>query len=174
MRAIHSCGVRLIEMGGPGRCTECSFHVATQGHRDCCSGTALIQPPSPCTDNFIENIRRRKAGARETPAATTSRPRPANVAQPGANPGYVAAAIRRELGRLAGAVEGTRNDTLNRVAFAVFGFVKGGHADEQAARAELERIASVIRLSHNEIQATLGSAWTSAVPRDVPAPRGAA
>jgi hypothetical protein len=173
--AVHSCGVQHIKVGVEGRCTECSFHVATQGHRDCCSGTAPIEPASPHTGNFIENMRRRKAAAREIPDELwkTSRPLPAHIAQPGANPAYVVAAIRGELGHLAEAIQGTRNDTLNRVAFAVFGFVKGGHADEQAARAELERIASVIGLSHNEIQATVGSAWTSAVPRDVPAPRGA-
>jgi hypothetical protein len=123
------------------------------------------------TDDFIENMRRRKA---RKAGATTSRPRPADIAQPGTNPGYVTAAIRSELSRLASAVEGCRNDTLNRVAFAVFGFVKGGHADEQGARHELERIASVIGLPHNEIQATLRSAWTGAEPRDVPAPRVAA
>ena len=167
MSTVHSCGVRHIALGGPGRCTECSFHVATQGHRDCCSGTAPIEPASPDTGDFIENVRRRKAGAREIP--TTSRPRPRHIAQAGSNPAYVLAAINRELGRLAEAVQGTRNDTLNRVAFAVFGFVKGGHADEQAARAELDRIASVIGLPHDEIQATLRSAWDGAKPREVPA-----
>jgi hypothetical protein len=34
---------RHITVRGPGRCTECSFHVATQGHRDGCSGTAPVQ-----------------------------------------------------------------------------------------------------------------------------------
>lgn len=150
-------------------------------------------PPRPrldykLTDNFLENMRRRKAAEIEwtsnflensrrlkaEDAEATSLQRPADIAQPGTNPGYVTAAIHRELGRLAEAVEGTRNDTLNRAAFAVFGFVKGGHADEQAVRTELDRIASVIGLSHNEIQATLRSAWSGAVPRDVPAPRGAA
>ncbi len=33
-----------ITVRGPGRCTGCSFHVATQGHRDGCSGTAPVLP----------------------------------------------------------------------------------------------------------------------------------
>jgi hypothetical protein len=32
---------------GPGRCTECSFHVATQGHRESCDGAALVQADEP-------------------------------------------------------------------------------------------------------------------------------
>ncbi len=141
-------------------------------------------PPSPRldyerTDNFLENMRRRKA-AKAAKAAECGEGLKArasqstDIAQPGTNPGYVAAAIRREFERLAAAAEGARNDTLNRVAFAVFGFVKGGHADEKIARAELERIAAVSGLPHSEIQSTLRSAFTAAEPRDVPAPRGVA
>lgn len=169
MSVLHSCGVRHIDLGGsPGRCPECSFHVETQGHRDCCSGTAPVQPPSPYTGNFLENSRRLKAERRGESEKPTRRNTTA-IAQAGTNPAYVAAALRGELEGLAAAVEGCRNDKLNRAAFAVFGFVKGGHADEESARAELERIASTIGLPHSEIQATLRSAWTSAVPRGVPA-----
>ena len=152
-----------------------------------CPHTMNYVKPNPTrpdferTDNFLENMRRRNAAAAQeipdemwryfghTPPVTTSRTRPTNIAPPGKNPAYVAAAIRRELDHLAEATEGSRNDKLNRAAFSVFGFAKGGHADENAARTELERIASTIGLSHSEIQATLRSAWTSAVPREVPA-----
>jgi hypothetical protein len=143
------------------------------------------ESPRP-TDSFLENMRRRKAAnaarddwsdyfdkvhARPRP---TARPRPpADIAKPGTNPAYVAAAIRDELDRLASTNEGSRNHTLNQVAFAVFGFVKAGHADEAAAHAELVRVAEEIGLGTREIHATLRSAWTSASPRDVPAPQGA-
>jgi hypothetical protein len=112
-----------------------------------------------------------KVHARPRPSAP---PRPADIAQPGTNPAYVAAAIRDELDRLASTDEGARNHTLNQVAFAVFGFVKARHADKAAAHAELVRVAEEIGLGTREIHATLRSAWTSASPRDVPAPRGAA
>jgi hypothetical protein len=36
-----------ITVRGPGRCTRCSFHVATQGHREWCSGTAPVQSDEP-------------------------------------------------------------------------------------------------------------------------------
>jgi hypothetical protein len=52
---------RHITVTGPGRCEGCSFHVATQGHRAGCDGTAPIEPPSIWTDNFLENMRRLKA-----------------------------------------------------------------------------------------------------------------
>ena len=36
-----------ITVRGPGRCAECSFHVATHGHRESCSGTAPVQLDQP-------------------------------------------------------------------------------------------------------------------------------
>ncbi|MDC8980688.1 primase alpha helix C-terminal domain-containing protein [Mycobacterium marinum] len=98
----------------------------------------------------------------------------AATARPGGNPAYVAAVLRGEMQRLAQAPEGTRNDTLHRVACRVFELVKGGHADTEAARNELERIASAIGLTPNEIRATLRSAWRRASPRPIPTPNGAA
>jgi hypothetical protein len=52
----------------------------------------------------------------------------------------------------------------------VFEFVKGGHADETIARAELERVATAIGLGENEIQKTIESAWGHVEPCTVPAP----
>jgi hypothetical protein len=104
----------------------------------------------------LENRRRSKAAAaaREIPdemwryfghtppdAATTSRTRPADVAQPGKNPAYVAAAIRAELDKLAATREGSRNHTLLTVACNIFEFVKGGpRVNPVAVRAMLNRI----------------------------------
>jgi hypothetical protein len=86
----------------------------------------------------------------------------------------VAGAIRAELAELAAAREGTRNETLAPVACAVFEFVKGGHADKDAAWNELERIALVIGLEPAEIKTTLTHQWEKVGPRDVPAPSMAA
>jgi hypothetical protein len=111
-------------------------------------------------------------------AATTSRPRPTAIAKPGTNPAYVAAAIRKELDKLAALppLPSNRNTVLHEVACNIFEFVKGGHADKTAAWDELERIALAIGLHPSEItgpdgkHGTLGSAWKKVGPRDVPAP----
>jgi hypothetical protein len=96
-------------------------------------------------------------------------PTAADIAAPGTNPAYVAKAIRAELERLASTREGGRNATLFRVACRVFEFVKGGHADETAARAELTRIATDIGLEPYEIENTIKSAWGTAELCNVPA-----
>jgi hypothetical protein len=149
-------------------------------------GPVIVCPHKPWTTDVIGNLLREddwsdyidkaRAGRsflqriedRYRTPRPTARTQPAAIAQAGKNPAYVAAAIRGELDRLAAADQGCRNHTLNQVAFAVFGFVKGGHADEAAAHAELVRIAEEIGLGTREIHATLRSAWTSASPRDVP------
>jgi len=188
------CGATLphITLAGPGRCTECSFHVPTQGHRECCSGTAPVQPDESAADNrsFITRVDAwkvdRRNGSRELfdrlkseragrdPRSTQPQRRtdPAAIAQPGTNPAYVAAAIRADLEKLAAATEGVRNHTLHAVAANVFEFVKGGHVKADISD-ELERIAAEIGLHSNEIRATLRSAWQRVGPRTVPAPAGA-
>lgn len=124
------------------------------------------------TDNFLENSRRIKAST-ETQEANPG-PGWIDAAPPGGNSTYVRAAIGTELQRLASSREGSRNDTLLRVACNVFELVKGGHANQAAADAELTRIAVAIGLQQSEIRATLRSAWERVGPRDVPSPRGAA
>ena len=130
----------------------------------------LLKPDSL---TFLERITQRR---RELNGEPNRCPPPrrtedtGDIAQPGHNPAYVAAAIRGDLHRLAAATEGSRNHTLHSVACNIFEFVKGGHANEIAARAELERIATAIGLGHYEIQATLRSAWGRVGPRSVPAP----
>jgi hypothetical protein len=43
----------------PGRCTECSYHVEAQGHRDGCGQTAPITPERDERD-FLQRIERRQ------------------------------------------------------------------------------------------------------------------
>jgi hypothetical protein len=140
-----------------------------------------VAPPRPAhdsaiwpewTDDFIENLRLEDAAHRETTRVAAGDVHvvvdaPAAAAA-GGNPAYVSAAIGRELATLAAAAPGRRNHTLNKAAFSVFGFVKGGHADEHACRAELERIAATIGLDDREIRATVASAWRASEARQVP------
>jgi hypothetical protein len=163
-----------ITVTGPGRCTECSFHVRTQGHRDGCSTRARVY------DELPDSWDRMGLAARPEHLGyggrTPKKPKPAQpptsvqVYAGGHNPRYVAAAITAELNKLAAAVEGKRNATLHTVSCNVFEFVKAGHADERAARDELERIAAAIGLDDSEIRATIKSAWKRTQPRTVPAP----
>jgi len=141
-----------------------------------------VVPPRPAhdsanapawTDDFIENLRLEDAAHRETTRVAAGDVHvvvdaPA-AAAPGGNPAYVSAAIGRELATLAAATPGSRNHKLNMVAFNVFGFVKGGHADKAACWAELERIANAIGLDDREIRGTLASAWKASEARQVPA-----
>jgi hypothetical protein len=171
-----------ITVRAPGRCTACSFHVATQGHRDGCDGNAPVIPdPPPGWDemSFLVRIAWRKSQRDGELCTAVHSSKPITIpAAPGANPEYVRKAIGDELATLAAlpAVADARNDTLNKVALKVFGFAKSGHADKQACWNELHRIALAIGLDETEIvgatgtHGTLGSAWNAATPRQVPAP----
>lgn len=64
--------------------------------------------------------------------------------------------------KLQSAVEGNRNDTLNKVAYRAYGFVKAGRLDEDQVTSKLEDAASRIGLEPSEITGTLRSAWKAA------------
>ncbi len=81
---------------------------------------------------------------------------------------YVAAAITSELQRLQEAQEGTRNDQLNRSAFAIAGFVHAGAVPDDWARGELERRAVGIGLLIQQARRTIDSAFKAARPRELP------
>lgn len=84
--------------------------------------------------------------------------RPTLVATtPGSRPtsNYAARALEGELGRLASAPEGTRNDQLNRSAHALGTLV--GQLDLNDAAAQLHRVAVLIGLDEHEISATIRS-----------------
>ena len=97
-------------------------------------------------------------------AAPRSRPKPLS----GDIDRYCAAAIADELRRLGQAGEGTRNDTLNKAAFAIGGFVLAGAVPEDWARVVLESRAVSIGLSARESRRTIASAFSAAQPREVP------
>lgn len=83
---------------------------------------------------------------------------------------YGLSAMERELGRLATAAEGGRNNALNAAAFALSQLAAGGELDEDAARANLEEVAFRIGLEAFEARATIESGWKAgeAEPRQAP------
>ena len=76
---------------------------------------------------------------------------------------YVQAAIDGELSALSMAVEGTRNDQLNKSAFALAGLLPAGKVCDL-----LRPVALSIGLGAIETDKTLQSAIRSAAPRDIP------
>lgn len=59
--------------------------------------------------------------------------------------------------------EGSRNDTLNEKAYKLFGLAKAGRLDYSVVKQELEHAASGIGMDGEEVNATLESAWNSAI-----------
>lgn len=84
---------------------------------------------------------------------------------------YGLGAMERELGRLATAQEGGRNDALNAAAFSLAQLVAGGELDHDTARDALHEVAERIGLEPDEIEKTSASGWSAgeAEPRQAPA-----
>ncbi len=80
---------------------------------------------------------------------------------PASNPGdpaalrYARAALRDECDKVANAVEGTRNDTLNTAAFSIGQLVSAGHLAESEALDALTQAARVSGLPEQEIARTV-------------------
>ena len=83
---------------------------------------------------------------------------------------YVAAALQRELASLAAAVEGSRNDTLNRAAFNLGQLAGAGLIDRDHVALELEQVAARIGLGAAEIRRTIASGLAAGLkhPRSPP------
>jgi hypothetical protein len=71
---------------------------------------------------------------------------------------YIEVAFEREVAAVSSATEGSRNDTLNRSAFALARFVRDGSLSATAYVAELTAAALSTGLSEPEVRATLASA----------------
>jgi hypothetical protein len=86
---------------------------------------------------------------------------------------YVAAAAINEFRRLEEAVEGTRNDALNKAAFALARFVACGALPNEWTREQLEQRGIILGLSVNEARRTIASGFQSGLshPRNLPLPR---
>lgn len=95
----------------------------------------------------------------------------ARVATP-ATDRYAQAALQGELAKLATAHEGTRNDQLNRSAFALGQLVAAGALDRFDVEATLTDVAQALGLSEAETRATIQSGLDAGAkePRVLPAP----
>ena len=74
---------------------------------------------------------------------------------------YVQAAVAAEVAAVASAAEGSRNNALNRAAYAVARFAESGEADAFELARELAWAASYAGLSTAEIRRTIESAFRS-------------
>lgn len=83
---------------------------------------------------------------------------------------YGLSALEREMGRLALAQEGERNQTLNRVTFVLAQLVAGGELSEERVRSDLLDMADRIGLDAEETRATIESGFRAGVqePRQAP------
>jgi hypothetical protein len=70
---------------------------------------------------------------------------------------YAAGALRRQLAELLDAPEGTRNDTLNKSAFALGQFVGAGMLEEKSTAAVLEDVGQRIGLAPGEVRRSVAS-----------------
>lgn len=83
---------------------------------------------------------------------------------------YGQAALEREMGRLGTAMEGERNDALNRAAFAMAQLAAGGEVSRKKVVNDLTVVGLRIGLSMEECQSTIKSGWAAgmAQPRQAP------
>jgi putative DNA primase/helicase len=83
---------------------------------------------------------------------------------------YAKAALDDECGKVAGSIEGARNDTLNKAAFSLGTLVGGGGLDEEVVRTRLTEAAQQSGLPDAEIDATIKSGLEAGKqqPRTVP------
>lgn len=119
------------------------------------SAHAIAEPP----DWLIALVRKPKVVAQRS----TILP-PSNIER------YVAAAVVNEFQQLEEAVKGTRNDALNKTAFALAQFVACGALPNDWTREQLERRAVNLGLSVIEARCTIESGFHSglALPRILP------
>ena len=93
-------------------------------------------------------------------------------APPGAAPAYAQAAYTNEINLLAAAIDGERNDTLNKAAFNLAQLVASGHLPREQVIGDLHGVAIMVGLTERETAATLRSAFGAGEkhPRAVPEP----
>jgi Bifunctional DNA primase/polymerase, N-terminal len=82
---------------------------------------------------------------------------PAAVRAPGTAGSYGQRALEAEVTRVLQAVEGERNDTLNRAAFSLYQLVAGGELTDGEVSGALERAGIAAGLSPTEVERTIAS-----------------
>ncbi|MEU4558790.1 bifunctional DNA primase/polymerase [Actinoplanes sp. NPDC023936] len=132
------------------------------------AGGYVLAPPSRHASGVDYSwIRRPGRGLPAGPAALLALiegPAPARGPRVVAHPDrYAEVALEAEADRVAHAPVGTRNDTLNRAAFALGRFVGAGLLDAPTVRRELTSAARYAGLGHAEIRRTLRSGLTAGI-----------
>jgi hypothetical protein len=129
---------------------------------------ALLDVPADMRPVTVEQLRAMQPVEAERPRNEAM---PALPPAPGVNR-YALAALESAATRIAAAVEGTRNDTLNTEAFGVFQLVAGGVLGKATAWSVIEDAAERCGLAPGEVNSTLHSAWDAAQksPRVPPEP----
>ncbi len=102
---------------------------------------------TPLPGYWVERLREPERPIRTSPISL----------QAAAGSRYALGALRRQLAELLGAPEGTRNDTLNKSAFALGQFVGAGMLDEQSTAAVLEDAGQRIGLAPGEVRRSVAS-----------------
>nr|WP_221382816.1 bifunctional DNA primase/polymerase [Actinoplanes polyasparticus] len=130
------------------------------------SGGYVVAPPSRHASGADYRwVLRPDRALPEGPAALRALiagPVPAPSHRPVAHPSrYAQAALAAEADRVARAPVGTRNDTLNRAAYALGRFIGAGLLDEAETTRELEDAARFAGLGRAEIRGTLRSGLTA-------------
>jgi putative DNA primase/helicase len=107
---------------------------------------------------------------RPKPAPTRQKPQRARPAFDTRGTPYGISAFEQEIARLAAAPDGTRNDTLNSVAFSLYQLVAGNELDGSFVDSELSAVAAQIGLTQREASTTIASARAAgmAEPRNAP------
>jgi hypothetical protein len=121
---------------------------------------------APLPPNVLELLRQRE---RTVPKFTLLR---SNDGTDQRVSNYAQAAIDGEVVNVLSAVEGNRNDTLNKAAFALGQLVTGGSLDGEGVRAALRDAAHRVGLPDAEAAKTIESGLDAGMkePREVPAP----
>ena len=121
-------------------------------------------PPQPLPD-FVLEMLKPKQPQRPTPIMMP--PLNGNHLQ---TERYAAAALDKELDALARAVEGGRNEQLNKSAFSLGQLVAGGVLNESEVVNKLETVAMAIGLNEREITRTIESGLRGGAkePRGIP------
>jgi P4 family phage/plasmid primase-like protien len=106
------------------------------------------------------------------PEVTTAEELATNAMPTASMAPYVQAALQGELGKLALATEGARNNTLNAAAFSLGQLVGARLLDRRIVESKLEAVARAIGLEERETLATIKSGLDAGEkhPRQIPEP----
>lgn len=120
---------------------------------------------------LIDDLKKRQA---EEAAAKRAAPAPSTGGQvipldPGRVSRYAARALAEEVSDVLGAVEGTRNDALNRAAFNLGTLVGAGHLGRDDVEQQLSAAGLQIGLEPSEVRKTIASGLGKGIasPREV-------